>query len=191
MESQKGHTSLHNYDADGRDRQIEEYIRHSVDFALLNCAPYSTMLDLGCDYGYAMYYAKSCSLEIRDLIGVDLYYKSNPFNLDIRRESLIDPLLLSKLGIYRPDVFIFLNHSLEHLHDPYSLMRNLDPFKRRSNLFVAVPHCDSPWALEPGHYTIWNEKWLTHFMEMFGWKCVNVDTREFRLGHVEIWGVFT
>jgi SAM-dependent methyltransferase len=187
------HTSLHGQRSDdGRAPQIEEYVKKSVEYALNEMGMLHDsvlMLDLGCDYGFAMHHAKQLNPAVQP-IGVDLYYTINPFDLDIRRESLEDPRLVEKLDCGLPGL-IFVNHTLEHLYNPYILMSSIHRLSSRdSRIFIAVPHGLDDWSRAEGHYTIWTPAWLEHFCKLCGWSAASIVIQEFRPGHREIWGIF-
>lgn len=187
------HTSLHGQRSDdGRAPEIEEYVKKSVQYALNEMEMLHSsvlMLDLGCDYGFAMHHAKQLNPAVQP-IGVDLCYTINPFDLDIRRESLEDPRLVEKLDCGLPDL-IFVNHTLEHLYNPYILMSSIHRLSSRgSRIFIAVPHGLDDWSRAEGHYTIWTPAWLEHFCKLCGWSAASIVIQEFRPGHREIWGIF-
>jgi len=188
------HTQAHNHDlATGRaGADIEEYIRNSLTFAHSFLPPEVSaaweLLDVGADYGYAMHYAET-QLKCKRIYGIEPYLKTNPWNLPILQMPVEDPLL-KQVGIGQVDL-LFLNHTLEHFYNPSLALSNLAHFRRRmTRLFIAVPHLECAWSRWEGHYSIWNEQWLEHFCSLHGWKPIELTTREFRPGCVEVWGVF-
>lgn len=191
------HTVHHGKGDDGRAPEIEAYIKQSVDWAVANSDKCQTLVDIGCDYGFAIQHFKDVVGEDAKGFGCDMYYTHNPFGLDIVRESMEDPLLPLKLlpllnkTEQTASCMWFMNHTLEHVYNPYIIMASIQQMKVDGDyLFIAVPHADSEWATWEGHYTIWNEKWVQHFAQFFGWDLVAQETKELREGHVEIWSIF-
>jgi 2-polyprenyl-3-methyl-5-hydroxy-6-metoxy-1,4-benzoquinol methylase len=185
------HTAHHGKNEGGRAPDIEPLIDASVQWAVAahvaqrRSLP-STVLDAGCDYGYAL---DQFALRGCQAYGVDLYHSAA--HPRIARESLEDPLLREKLG-WRgwPSQYdmVFLNHTLEHLYNPWAAMRTLCGMAR--SMFVAVPAASAPWSRWEGHYTIWTRDWLDHFMGVFGLPAQARKRVCFRDDCVELWGFY-
>jgi len=192
------HTAHHNHDDDGRSREIESYARQGMDWLAHRLFEHNfglpkSVLELGCDYGTCLNQLRSMNPGIvRRVAGVDTHFSINPFNLDIRRWDMTDPNLRHLFKDEKFDLVV-LNHSLEHVYNPYAAIAAarsmLDP--NDGLVFIAVPHRKSEWAFWEYHYTIWDERWLVHFMQLNGFSSVcPVETVELRAGHAEIWGLF-
>lgn len=179
------HTILHHYDEEGRDKEIESYVRQSVDYALAaGSARPNSVLDLGADYGYTMKYFQEQG--VKRVKGIELYGNNNMFDLDISRESLEDPLLARKLN-ERFDL-VYCGHVLEHLYNPFAFIQQVSQIS--NNVFLAVPDLCDDWAYIDGHLTLWNTRQLDHFMELNGFvgKAIN---RTLRANHAEVWGYYS
>lgn len=209
------HTSAHRKDENGRSLEIEGYIQQGLEWMSRGLGwrlPYGlgnpdgsrpplSVLDMGCDYGYALQVLHgSANRALIRSVGIDPFYSSNPFGFDLRRHSMDDPtlpfLLQDRVGILRRarggfDLAV-LNHSLEHVPNPYLVMQNVRALLKPSNsvVFIAVPDERDPWSRWEGHYTIWTKSWLVRFMQMNGFRPIAAKVVELRPDHHEIWGLF-
>ena len=193
-------TGHHNKGPDGRAKEIEGYIDQGVEWILQHISVPEVIVDLGCDTGYMLHKflleIGKKSQKLISVFGVDLYYDKSLFrDVPIIREDIQSPILLGRLGVFGADLVI-LNHSLEHVMNPHLVMQNIRLLKPK-HVFIALPHCDSPWVSWDSHMSAWNEAFLEHFMKMYGFrttiaKCL----RSFRNDEetsrplVEIWQIF-
>lgn len=181
------HTISHDYAANGRSIEIEGYIAKSVAWCIANIGVPTSVLDVGADYGHALHLFRTEGTE--RVKGLELYGESgNPHNLEIARENIEDPLLFNKLGGEHFDL-VFVNHVLEHLTNPYFFMGTMRQLKPKF-IYIGVPECRDDWAYWDCHYTIWNERFLTHFMKLNNFELVASNVTALRPGKTELWGLY-
>lgn len=181
------HTLSHNYTIDGRSLEIEEYIDQSVDWCIKKVGVPNSVLDVGADYGHAL--KKFVEAGTSRVKGIELYGENgSPYGIEIIRENIEDPLLYKKLNGEYFDL-VFVNHVIEHLMNPYAFMGTIRQL-RPKYIYIGVPECRDDWAYWNCHYTIWNERYLTHFMKLNGLEVVDTNVTALRPGKTELWGLY-
>lgn len=193
------HTKFHNKGKNGRSFEIEFYIKETVEwlakrvFADYGRSLYTLdILDVGCDYGAFMNTLHDLGVPKERLVGIDPYHTINPFDLNIQRLSMVESLAPLK----RHFDLAVLNHTLEHVENPHTAIRQVKKVLNGtfSQVFVAVPHASYPWAHwdgEGGHLSVWTPEWLTIFMNLHGFRQEHKELRCFREDKVEIWGLYS
>ena len=165
------HTEHHNKNKEGISIEIEKYIKQSVDFVMdyfqKNNVIINSVLDIGCDYGYALKCFKDRKISTT---GIDPYSEINPYNLTIIKE---DFLQYNKKIDYN---LTFLNHTLEHFDNPNAVLDKL----RSKYIFIAVPDAHYEWASWKTHKSVWTMQFLKKSMTDRNFKALELTYRCFR-----------
>lgn len=218
------HTKEHKKDPiTGRSPEIEGYITLSCSHVINKFREYNfdldkiTFIDIGCDYGYALYYMTD--FIDGDKIGFEPNNDFNPFDVEIYKDfyslSKMKAIVHETLESYAKEeekydienYVFFMNHSFEHVENPTNLLKEINKTMEYLNtrhretidpetpcetprffLFVAVPKLGTEWAYWDGHVTLWDEKHLSNILNS-NLKMYNtkIETHCFREDNTEIW----
>jgi 2-polyprenyl-3-methyl-5-hydroxy-6-metoxy-1,4-benzoquinol methylase len=181
------HTSHHGKDDSGRSKVIEGYIIEVLRYIDSKVGLYEkSILDVGCDYGFLMKH--SIDTYKSSAKGLEPNNNFNPFNLNI---DFVDLKTYhdTNAGIEVYDVII-INHVLEHFHNPYEALKYIKDFCiPGTKLFVAVPHLIGDWAYWEGHYSLWDNRFLSKVLKETNFNLVDMQNICFRDDCVEIWSL--
>jgi len=161
-----------------RDHWIERYVVQSVEYAAKFFKKGSSVLDIGCAYGYAVHEFNQRGFKAE---GVDKF----PVH------GIFDDVKLTQGSFYQlEDIFkkgsvgnLFINHTLEHAGELFRFLHQcVMILKKGGCVYVAVPHIDDEWAWDfrdsTTHYAGFNEKFLESVWKRYGFKTLALQTVE-------------
>jgi len=158
---------------DGRNSEIEGYIRSAVEWCLanLNHPPEDKLvLDLGCNYGHAL---KVFGEHGWDGLGWDLFPNLLYEKIQIEKRAMEE---IPFFNFAREPTFFFLNHSLEHSTRPWEVVAGIGRrTKPRSGIFIAVPDVDSEVYLQADHKAIYTKDFLKKMLSDVGFQSISVE----------------
>lgn len=197
------HRVLHNKDGvTGRSLEIEEYIKQCFNTYLKHLdkgiVKDSTFLDIGCDYGYAVdlatkYFKRSVGIEPNPS-NTEFVTTGEIFNLNV--DNFISECMFSKemeIGTkHNPPLCVFINHVLEHLVNPITILKELSALNTHS-LFIAVPDgrgTNTEYTVPEGHLYVFTEDWFKHILPRIlpGWSILTLK-KCLRKDYFELWAI--
>ncbi len=202
----------HDYETDGVSQKINEYRARSIKelTEFLTNVPgsdeFENFMDIGCGDDHDIKLFIQNNPEYKKFTGIDLFSpktKSSFYNIKNNKNyiyniykqdwyTIKDTFNEEKQSLFfgNQDV-IYVNHSLEHAANIYSLMENIVTCHNKGGvLFISVPDGNSPFGYSitssTTHFSVITEGFLSTTLQRFGYN-VAVERREFREGAPEIW----
>lgn len=173
---------------------VESYIRSSVNWFAQYTQPneHSVLVDIGCDYGYAMQYLQTIKNEFEQYIGIEPY------------PDKVIPSTKQILFLHSPieechfdsskSLHLFLNHILEHLERPIEVLVNLIKKYTVKEIFIAVPDAtgtNDEFIYFQSHLWTFTPKFFSHILtKQLDMKLVQQEIVTLRDDCREIWNLY-